>query len=465
MKNKFLFVLILAILISFSGQTKVKYIFYFIGDGMGMGHVNAAQLYNRTVLNSKSPLLMMTFPIAGQVTTYSYSSPITDSAAAGTALSSGEKTKNGMVGENSDSTSIYSIARELQEHGYKIGIASTVALNDATPASFYGHTHNRNESKILTEQAAKSGYNFLGGPMFRNTVDKTGEMEKEWMNIFNKNGYKIFSGYKNYINTDCSEIKGKMLLLSQKPQGEHVGYTIDSIPETLTAAQLTNACLNHMSHIDADKFFIMVEGGNIDWAAHANDGGTVIKEILNYQQAIAIAYQFYLAHPEETLIVVTADHDTGGMSFGREDNQKRGNIALTDCQRISKGNFSDWCKTQITKGIEWQDMKDFIATEIGLYNQIEVSEKEDSDMQQLFYGTFISKTTADEKTLYDEFNPFAAKVFDIFNKKIGIGWTTTYHTGNLVPIYAIGKGCEKFSGLLDNTQIPGLILNAAYSEK
>ncbi|MDE6771993.1 MAG: alkaline phosphatase, partial [Muribaculaceae bacterium] len=115
-----------------------KYIFYFIGDGMGMAPAMAAATYNRSVLGTAELPLMMTFPVAGQVMTYSASSDVTDSAAAGTALATGNKTVNGMLGVTPDTTAVYSIAGILKDKlGYGVGLVTNVAADDATPGAFY----------------------------------------------------------------------------------------------------------------------------------------------------------------------------------------------------------------------------------------------------------------------------------------------------------------------------------------
>ena len=138
MKNiKISIAALMVALCAFGTGARARYIFYFIGDGMGMGHVYATETYNRDVLGNSSPILMMRFPVATQVRTYSFDRSITDSAAAGTALSTGHKTRNGMVGMAPDSTDVYSITTPLREAGYAVGVASTVAGDDATPASFY----------------------------------------------------------------------------------------------------------------------------------------------------------------------------------------------------------------------------------------------------------------------------------------------------------------------------------------
>ena len=118
-----------------------RYIFYFIGDGMGVPHTLAAQTYNRLKGND-APLLMMQFPAIGNATTYSATRPVTDSAAAGTALATGHKTKNSMIGMDADTVSVTSIAKRLQEKGYGIGITTNVCPDDATPGAFYAKPWN-----------------------------------------------------------------------------------------------------------------------------------------------------------------------------------------------------------------------------------------------------------------------------------------------------------------------------------
>ena len=134
-----------------------KYVFYFIGDGMGMGPVLTAETYNRETLKNDKPLLMMQFPVVGWCTTYSASSMITDSAAAGTALSTGSKTKNSMLGMAPDTTVVTSIARLFKDDGFGVGIVTSVAPDDATPGAFYAHVPNRKDFYTIGRQAAESG--------------------------------------------------------------------------------------------------------------------------------------------------------------------------------------------------------------------------------------------------------------------------------------------------------------------
>ena len=230
---------------------------------------------------------------------------------------------------------------------------------------------------------------------------------------------------------------------------------------TLSLQEMTTAALGVLDD-DPDGFFMMVEGGNIDWAAHANDGATVVKEIVNFQNAIDVAYQFYLRHPEETLIVVTADHDTGGMALGRADNPKNMRLDLIDAQKISKDAFADRCRRLYKeKSPTWPEMEKFITDSLGVRRSIEFTPEEMAEVKKSFDETFITRRAADEKTLYNDFNNFTVTLYNILNRHYGIAFTSPSHTANFVPVYAIGEGSTLFGGSLDNIEIPMKILEAA----
>ena len=421
-----------------------KYIFYFIGDGMGLGHIMATQNYNRYVINENTQLTMTSFPVASVAMTYSYSSPVTDSAAAGTALSTGFKTRNGMLGMNPDSVAVTSIAKYLNDKGYGVGIVTSVAIDDATPGAFYAHVPSRSHFDNIAANLASSNYNFFAGASLRG---KKGAVET----VIESGGYKIYHGMDAY---NASEKSGKTLILNPKEiDSSNIGYTIDSIKGALNLPDLTKAAIEHLEKDSPKKFFLMVEGGNIDWAAHANDPGAVIKEIINFDQAIKLAYEFYLAHKDETLIVVTADHDTGGMAL------QQNNKALyeyIDCQRMSKQVFMDEC-TQMLKSNKvptWEEMKQFIKDNTGLFGKIPVNENESAKLESAFTEVFVNHDTKEYKTLYDSFNGFVVKVFNLLNKKDKIGWITGSHTGNFVPVYSVGVGSDMFKTLNNNIEIP-----------
>lgn len=429
-----------------------KYIFYFIGDGMGMGHVMTAQTYNRTVLGNDKPLTMMQFPVSSLAMTYSANSKITDSAAAGTALSTGSKTNNNMLGVLPDETPVYSIASELKKLGYGIAIGTSVEPDDATPGAFYAHVPSRSMYYEIGLDMAHSDYDMFVGSVLRGTKDAKGN-DTGLVDSLRVNGYTVVEGREAFEKQKDND---KIVLLNNDPRIMHFGYTIDSIDANLHLPYITQVCLDHLKRVSPDKFFMMIEGGNIDWAAHANDGGAVVKEILNFNEAIKIAYDFYLQHPDETLIVVTADHNTGGMQMGVEDGPKEVNLKNMDYQRISIEMFELYCKELIESGkaVKWDEMKSYLTRNLGLYGPIAVSEEQDEELRDKFEDTFIEHSGSDVETLYTTYNEFIETVFDILDHITGIGWTTTSHAGDFVPVFAVGVGSEMFGNVNNNIDIP-----------
>ena len=440
-----------------------RYIFYFIGDGMGMGPVQAAQNYNRMVLKGETPLTMMQFPVVGWCQTWSASSPITDSAAAGTALSTGTKTLNGMLGMDPDTTSVTSIARILKDHGFGVGVATSVAPDDATPGAFYAHVPHRKMFAEIDSQMAVCGYDFLAGGGLQGLKDKDGKPNGVEA-LFAANNVSIARGAEAF-----AKVSGKGRVLLVNPEGVdgvypwNISYTIDSVAGALTLPIITEAALEHLEKVSPERFFMMVEGGNIDHALHANDGGAAIKEILNFDSAIAVAFDFYKKHPEETLIVVTADHDTGGLAYCHPRGGAENPLSLIDRQKVSKEAFSDYCKALLRSRriYTWDDMKEYLTENFGFFTHVPVSEAQEKKLKEKFDSTFELRNSEDQKTLYANFNAFAVEVFRVLNDAVGFNFTTTSHSGNPVPVFAVGAGADEFKGFNNNCELPGRILRIA----
>lgn len=437
-----------------------RYIFYYIGDGMGMGPVTAAQTYNRTILGSDKPLTMMQMPTVGWCLTYSANDDVTDSAAAGTALSSGTKTKNGMLGLTPDTTAVYSIASTLKANGWGVGIATSVAPDDATPSAFYAHVPNRGMFYQIGSQMAQTDYEFFAGSALRGT-EVDGE-PTDLLDQFAQNNVQIVYGPEG-----IDSINSRRVLLLGNPDANininDISFTIDSVSGALTLPLIAQTCLKHLERTSPDHFFMMIEGGNIDHALHGNDGGTALKEILNFDQALAVAYDFYLAHPDETLIVVTADHDTGGMSHIHPKGAKGLGLGNIDLQKVSKEAFSNYCKALLRSRMNytWDNMKEYLSENLGFFTHIRLTEEQEKDLEELFTKTFEMRNSADQQTLYANFNAFAVEVFRIFNDATGLAFTTGSHSGNPVPVFAVGCGADAFKGLNNNINLPVEILRIA----
>lgn len=441
-----------------------NYIFFFIGDGMGIAQVTNAQLYNARVLGNSTPLLSTTFPVASMATTHSASSDVTDSAAAGTALSTGHKTVNGMLGVTPDSVAVTSVAKKLFDAGYGVGIVTSVAIDDATPGAFYAHVPSRSQYYDIGRQLAECGYQFAAGASLRGAFDKEGN-PTDLMKYFDEANVSVSYGLDS-IDTTAQ----RLLVLSpfHKEKQNEIGFTIDSIAGALTLPALTRAGLDQLKRTSPDRFFMMVEGGNIDHAGHGNDGGTILREVINFNQALQEAYDFYLAHPDETLIVVTADHETGGMSVGCRETGYSVRLENAAGQKISKEEFSNLCRAMLRSRriYTWDDMQEILRDELGFGVNLKLTPEETERLHTMFDEVFEKRASGlDQKTLYATFDGFTNEVFNILNAKSGMGWTTGGHSGMPVPVYAVGVDSQLFSPLNDNTDIPAKILSIAGIEK
>ena len=444
----------------FSKENVPNYIFYFIGDGMGLAHVTNSQLYNSRVSKNETPLIFTTFPVVSMATTHSTSSDVTDSAAAGTALATGKKTKNGMLGMDSDTIPVTPIAKILQQDGYGIGIITSVAIDDATPGAFYAHVPNRGQYYEIGRQLASSDYQFAAGASLRGAWDKEGN-ETDLMDYFKEENISVHYGLQNVDTTANS-----LLILSpfHKEHRNKIGYAIDATEGALTLDALTQAGIDQLKRVSPDRFFMMVEGGSIDHAGHGNDGATAIHEVFAFNDALNVAYDFYLHHPDETLIVVTADHETGGMSVGNSTTGYSVQLDKIAGQKISKDEFSALCRSILkSKRIyTWQDMEELMSEKLGVGSTVEFSDAEIAELHKIFDEVFEKRNNGlDQESLYSTFDGFTNTLFNMLNAKAGIGWTSGSHTGIPVPVYAIGVGAENFSGLNDNTDLPMKILSAA----
>lgn len=431
---------------SMSYGANLKYVFYFIGDGMGSAEVTNAQLFNKKVLGNETPLLMTTFPVVSLITTHSASSDVTDSAAAGTALATGHKTKNGMLGMNADTVAVTSIARTLFENGYGVGLVTTVAIDDATPGAFYAHVPRRSMFYEIGKDLAESGYQFAAGASLRGTKDKDGK-DNGLMDLFKKNNVAVSYGLDG-----IDKKAKKQLVLSpfHDKMNNEVGLAIDSLENALTLPEMTQACLDHLMRTNPGRFFMMVEGGSIDHNGHSNDGGASVRETINFDNALKIAYDFYLKHPNETLILVTADHETGGMSVGCKTTGYSARPEVARAQKISKDKFNEYCSELVNAGKtpSWEEMQAFLSEKLGYGTAVILSDEEMNNLRDVYATSFMKK----------EPWRFVEKAVSLLNSKSGFGWTTGSHTGHPVPVYAIGVGAEKFTNFNDNTDLPKKIL-------
>lgn len=452
MKRSLLSVWLLCIAIVATAQA--KYVFFFIGDGMGPNQVLTAEMYQAALKgeNGRVPLCMSQFPYSGQAATFSASDGITDSAAAGTCLASGKKTNNGMIGQTPDGVPAYSVASQLKEEGWGIGIMSTVPVDHATPASHYAHAEKRSNYYLIGTHLTESNFDFFGGGGFQRPNDKHNPSAPNLYDLARQAGYTLVGSYAEAQKN----LKKKKILLVPQTDIDHpnrgaeaLPYAIDQQEGDLNLAQIVDVAIQHLSK--HDRFFMMAEGGKIDYAGHGNDGATNIHEVIDFDQAIQVAYRFYEQHPDETLIVVTADHETGGMALGNNQPLRLERLAYQQCSSDTlSARLTALCQ-QYADQLTWKQVKAFLAENTGLFDELSVSAEEAAALQTAYENMMRQQESL--KTLYADINALAAKAKEIVNCQAGLGWTTHSHTATAVPVFAVGVGAERFTGWMDNSDI------------
>lgn len=444
----------------FAQDGKAKYVFYFIGDGMGINQVNGAEMYQGQKQGKNEPvaLTFTQFPYAGLSKTYSHSNPITDSAAGGTALAVGEKTTNGVIGmDHTKTRAIESIAEKAKKAGRRVGVATSVSVDHATPASFYAHQPSRKMYYEIGTELPKSGFEFFAGSDFLDADNK--KKSTSLYKIVDQAGYTLVRGAGEYAQ---KAPKAEKIILFQ-PKGKDnssIPFAIDRKADDLTLTQITEAAIDFLNR-DDKGFFVMIEGGKIDWSSHSNDAGTTFEEVIDMDQAIQKAYQFYLAHPDSTLIVVTADHETGGLALGRGGYNF--DFAQLASQKVSQPALSAAMgalnKANNNK-VTWAQMKELLTRELGFWNTVKISDKQEEELKESFEEALSDKDEK-SKSEYFEDEKLAALAIRILNQNAKAGWTTNDHSGAYVPVFAIGAGAEQFGTLQENTDIPKKIAKAA----
>ena len=442
-------------------MAQAKYVFFFIGDGMGPNQVLTAEMYQAALKgeNGRVPLCMSQFPYSGQAATFSASDGITDSAAAGTCLASGKKTNNGMIGQTPDDVPAYSIASQLKEEGWGIGIMSSVPIDHATPASHYAHAEKRSNYYLIGTHLTESNFDFFGGGGFQRPNDKHNPSAPNLYDLARQAGYTLVGSYadaQKHLQAD------KLLLVPQTDidhpnrGAEALPYAIDQQEGDLNLAQIVDIAIQHLSQ--HDRFFMMAEGGKIDYAGHGNDGATNIQEVLDFDRAIQVAYRFYEQHPDETLIVVTADHETGGMALGNNQPLRLERLAYQQCSSDTlSARLTALCQ-QYADQLTWKQVKAFLADNTGLFDELSVTDEEEKTLQTAYENMMRQQESL--KTLYADINALAAKAKEMVNHKAGLGWTTHSHTATAVPVFAVGVGAERFTGWMDNSDIAPRIYQA-----
>ena len=446
-----------------------KYVFYFIGDGMGLNQVAATQYYLRSCKGELgvNSLCFTQFPYVGVATSYSSNRNVTDSAAGGTALATGNKTYNGAIGVDANVAPVESIAEKAHRYGAKVGVATSVTINHATPASFYAHQKDRNDYYEIGAQLPASGFEFFAGGDLAEKVNPDDRTAPHLYDLAREAGYAIVRGYDEYAALNDGE--SKVLLIQAADAVENtLPYAIDAREGDLTLAQVTTAAIDHLYDKRHKKgFFLMVEGGKIDYACHANDAATALQEVVDFDNAISVAYEFYKQHPQETLIVITADHETGGLTLGNGSYAL--NFGALQAQKVSQAGFSrivNRMRHESKDSVTWEQMQTALQENFGFWDSVSLSERDTKALHDEYVRFFTGeKNVRMAESLYYRDEPISALAVRILNRIAMVSWPVGSHTAAYVPIYAVGNGADHFGGVMDNIDIPKHIAEiAGYGE-
>ncbi|MCL1124062.1 alkaline phosphatase [Shewanella surugensis] len=388
-----------------------KNIIIMIGDGMGPAYTTAYRYYQDNPDTENIEHTVFDRLLVGMSSTHPTKSEgiVTDSAAAATALSSGIKTYNGAIGINKHKQAVRSIMQLAKQQGMSTGIAVTSQVNHATPAAFLSHNESRrNYDEIALSYLHTDTDVILGGGQQY--------FSSELIEQFKNKGYQ-------YI-TDVSE-------LNSLKQAKVLGLFADKeLPWAINEKKAhklsreTQTALTLLSN-NPKGFVLLVEGSLIDWAGHSNDIVSAMGEMNEFANAVEVAEQFVRQHPE-TLLVITADHNTGGLSIGAND-VYAWNSALIRGVQSSPDNIA-------IAALESHDWQDIVSKQLGFklneaeINQLAAAKKENQDI-------------------------FTDEINKIISRRSHTGWTSHGHTGVDVQVFATGPSSALFHGHQDNTDI------------
>ena len=464
----FLFAVIAVMVLPQCGQVakekKAKYVFYFIGDGMGVNQVNGTEMYlaQKKGVIGIEPLHFTQFPVVNFATTYSKYNSVTCSAAAGTALATGTKTKNGTIGMDSlRKNPLYSVAVQAKNAGKKVGITTSVSVDHATPAAFYAHQPERGMYYEIATDLPKNGFDLYAGAGFLQYNSKKDTTAASIRSILQDSGYVLLRGVEEF-KEKAGEASKVVFTQKKGASNSSLSYAIDRKEGDLTLAQITENAIDFLTKDNDRGFFLMVEGGKIDWACHTNDAATAFQEVVDMDAAVKVALDFYEKHPDETLIVITADHETGGIALGT--GKYLLNLGVLQYQKVSKDGLTAKIKKlrkEKNNKVSWEEVQELLRENLGFWDQVALSEHQEKTLKEVYKDSFRGKKVEMEKNLYSSNEPLAKEAVKMLDDIAMIGWTSGGHSAGVVPVYAIGAGSQLFNGKLDNTDIPKKIAEAA----
>ena len=462
--------------------TAPKYVFLFIGDGMSYPQIQSTADYlgaltdedywqaqpslddnQGAILDGPSYLNFMNFEAAGSAVTYDSNSFAPDSASTATSIATGYKTYSGSINVDETGTVKYeTIAEKLHEQkGYSVGVITSVNLNHATPAAFYAHQASRSSYYEIGLEMIASDFEYFAGGGLLSPTGSEGDQEDLYA-LAAEAGYTVTRTQADAEKVGADTEKA-ILIDEHLADSDAMAYEIDRTEDMWSLADYVSKGIEVLSD-DEDGFFMMCEGGKIDWACHANDAGSTIHDTQALADAVQVAIDFAAEHPDETLILVTGDHETGGLTIGFAGTDYDTYLDLLESQKISFAKFdSDYVAKYKENKTSFEDVMKDVTELFGLKTQGEEGDKlvlTEYELEQLraayeksVNGTAASQYEQEEYVLYGTYEPLSVTITHIINNKSGVSFTSYSHTGLPVAVLAHGVNAEVFNGYYDNTEI------------
>ncbi|UAL49365.1 alkaline phosphatase [Sutcliffiella horikoshii] len=398
-------------------QGKVKNVIYMIPDGYNAGYATNYRWY-------KGEESSFDQHVKGLIKTHSADTEVTDSAAAGTAMATGVKTNNGMVGVTPDGEEVDSILDAAEASKKSTGLVATSTITHATPAVFGASVASRSDESSIAPQYFDNGVDVIlgGGRDYFLSKENGGKQpEGDLIEQAKKNGYQYASNKEELKNAEGDKLLGLFAADAMSPEMHRDETNEPSL------AEMTNTAIDTLSK-NKQGFFLMVEGSQIDWAGHAHDSAWAMTDSEAFDKAVEAALEF-AEKDGNTLVVVAGDHETGGMSVGANGEY---DLKMDVLENVTA--------TGDKMADELNSEKSNVKEVVKKYTSLELTEGE------------VERIKKAEKP--------AIAINEVVSDRALIGWTTTAHTGTDLPVYAYGPQSDKFSGLLDNTDLPKLMAEA-----
>jgi alkaline phosphatase len=420
----------------FAVNSEKKNIIFMIMDGTNSDVVTLSRWYKGSGLNLDRILV-------GGVRTYSGESAITDSAAAGTAMATGVKTRADYIGMNKVGKPVLTVLEAAKLSGYATGIVSTSPVQHATPAAFTSHVTDRDEFSDIGEQQVYQDLDvILGGgaawlkPKAKNQIKNDDGMLKT-KQVSREDGENLLSKIKSHYSftssrNGLSQARGDGKLWGAFAE-EDLAYDFDRKalkPDEPTLAEMTKAAIARLS-AGKKGFFLMVEGSKVDWAAHKNDPVGMISEVLSFDKAVGEALDF-AERDGNTMVVAVTDHGNSGLTLGNVDTDK---------------NYKSQPKGQFVNPLK--------KAEYTVKGAASLLQKDRSNLKEVLSSYGLDGLNKKEYCVMKEAKDVGAledEMVKLMAKRANLGFSTHGHTGEDVFLYGFGPG--KPAGLVENIELP-----------